>query len=155
MVLSQDVVDALDDALVAVQRVPRRPGYRRRLLEPLALSGGLGSFRTLRAVERVASDAPTIGEIAEALVVDPSTASRAVERCVADGLLTREAQSTDRRRAHLRLTDAGQEVLAQASRNRRDVLAEVTGEWQEEDVVRLVGQLRALLEGFDRVEAGR
>lgn len=147
-----ELIDALDDALVSVQRVPRRPGYRRRLLGSLDLPGGLGAFRVLRAVERAPDRAPSIGDIAEALAVDPSTASRVVERCVGAGLLTRTAQAGDRRRARLRLTDAGSDLLGQVSRNRRDVLGEVAGDWDDENLEQLLRLLRTLLAGLGRLE---
>lgn len=152
MALAAPVIDALDDVLVAVQRIPRRPGYRRRLVAPLDLPGGLMTFRVLRVVERLTPD-PTIGEVAEALVVDPSTASRAVDRCVAERFIAREPGVTDRRKTHLQLTATGRDVLLQASRNRRRLLTEVTGDWDEDDVTRFVAQLRLLLDGFDRIEA--
>jgi len=151
MVLRASVIDSLDEALVAVQRIPRRPGYRRRLVAPLELPGGLATFRVLRAVERLSPD-PTIGEVAEALAIDPSTASRAVDRCVAEGLVAREA-GLDRRKTHLQLTDAGREVLTRVTRNRRRLLTEVAGDWDEGEVAQLVTRLRLLLEGFDRIEA--
>ncbi|WP_225753449.1 MarR family winged helix-turn-helix transcriptional regulator [Actinotalea sp. Marseille-Q4924] len=149
-----DLTDALDDALVAVQRVPRRSGYRMRLLGSVAIPGGLGTFRALRAVERGSTaGAPSVGDVAEALVVDPSTASRVVERCVDAGLLSRTPDAEDRRRSALALTAAGSAVLAQVTRNRRAALAEVVDGWSDDDVARLVALLGELLQGMDRLES--
>lgn len=144
-------VDALDDVLVAVQRVPRRPGYRRRLLESVPIPGGLGTFRTLRAVERL-GPAPGVGEVAEALAVDPSTASRVVERCVEAGLLSRAAHAEDRRRSVLALTPRGAELLDQVTANRRRVIAEVVADWDRDDVVAVVGLLERLLADLEALE---
>lgn len=147
------VEDALDEALVAVQRVPRRAGYRSRILGSVEIPGGLGSFRVLRAVERLSgAGAVSVGDVAEALVVDPSTASRVVERCVAAGLLDRSADAQDRRRSVLALTEAGSGILAAVTGNRRALLAEVVEGWPDGDVVRLVELLTALLHGLDRLE---
>jgi len=145
------VVDALDEALVAVQRVPRRPGYRRRLLDVVPIPGGLGAFRVLRVVER-AVGAPGVGDVAEALAVDPSTASRVVERCVGEGLLSRSADSRDRRRSVLALTPSGARLLDQVTTNRRKVIAEVVAGWDEGDVMSLVGLLERLLGDLEALE---
>lgn len=148
------VADALDEALVAVQRVPRRAGYRARILGSVEIPGGLGTFRVLRAVERLTAtgSGASVGDVAEALVVDPSTASRTVERCVAAGLLDRSADAQDRRRSVLALTAAGASILTAVTGNRRTLLAEVVEGWPDDDVVRLVELLTALLRGLDRLE---
>jgi DNA-binding MarR family transcriptional regulator len=144
-----DHLDALDDALVAVRRVLQRPGYRRRIA---AGTGAveLGTLRLLRAVQRLPG-APSIGDVAELLIIDPSTASRVVDRALAVGLLDKRACVDDKRRARLHLTDQGRAVLDAATRQRRAVLAEVTADWDAQDLGRLVGLLDELLDGFDRV----
>lgn len=148
------VADALDEVLVAVQRVPRRPGYRARILGSVEIPGGLGTFRVLRAVERLAAagSGASVGDVAEVLVVDPSTASRVVERCVAAGLLDRSADAQDRRRSVLALTPAGASILTAVTGNRRALLAELVDGWPDGDVTRLVELLTALLHGLDRLE---
>jgi hypothetical protein len=85
---SSDPLDRLDEVLGRIRRVLQRPGYRRRLLEGLSTPVELALLRLLRVVER-AGDAPTIGFVADRLAIDPSTASRVVERAVAAGLLER------------------------------------------------------------------
>jgi DNA-binding MarR family transcriptional regulator len=142
-------LDALDDALVAVRRVLQRPGYRRRIA---AGTGAveLGTLRLLRAVQRW-SGAPSIGDVAELLIIDPSTASRVVDRALAAGLLEKRTCADDGRRARLHLTEQGEAVLDAATRQRRSVLAEVTADWTTDDLDGLVGRLEELLAGFDRV----
>jgi DNA-binding MarR family transcriptional regulator len=143
--------DALDDALVAIRRVLLRPGYRARLLDGLPGRVELATLRLLRTVQR-SDGAPSIGEVAEVLTVDPSTASRVVDRAVESGLLERRACSEDRRRARLHLTATGTELLDRATDRRRELLAEVTSDWSEDELDQLVRQLTALIEGFDRLE---
>jgi DNA-binding MarR family transcriptional regulator len=58
-------------------------------------------------------DAPTIGDVADALLVKRHTASELVDRTVALGLLERVRDDADHRRVLLRLTDAGGDVLRQ------------------------------------------
>jgi DNA-binding MarR family transcriptional regulator len=144
-------LDRLDDALVEVRRVLQRPGYRRAVLGELAGTVGLPTIRVLRLVER-AEQAPTIGAVAEALVVDPSTASRAVDRAVDAGLLERHACSDDGRRARLHLTGPGRALLAEVSTRRRTVLAAVVQDWAQGDVDTLRALLERLLDGFDAAE---
>jgi DNA-binding MarR family transcriptional regulator len=54
---------------------------------------------------------PTIGDVAEALLVKHHTASELVDRTHALGLVERYRDRDDHRRVRLRLTDRGNEVL--------------------------------------------
>lgn len=54
---------------------------------------------------------PSIGEVAEALLVKHHTASELVDRTQAQGLVERYRDRDDHRRVRLRLTDRGNEVL--------------------------------------------
>ncbi|QNN54144.1 MarR family winged helix-turn-helix transcriptional regulator [Nocardioides mesophilus] len=57
------------------------------------------------------AEAPTIRDVAEALLVKQHTASELVDRTQALGLLERVRDAEDHRRVRLRLTERGQEVL--------------------------------------------
>lgn len=54
---------------------------------------------------------PTIGDVAEALLVKHHTASELVDRTQAQGLVVRVRDEDDNRRVLLRLTAKGQQVL--------------------------------------------
>jgi len=69
----------------------------------------------------------TIGEIAEALQVRHHSASLLVDRCVRRGLLHRRADTVDRRRALVSLTDQGQAVLDAITRANRQQLRHLEG----------------------------
>ncbi len=56
---------------------------------------------------------PTIGEVADDLLVKRHTASELVDRAHALGLVERVRDVEDHRRVHLRLTEAGHEVVRQ------------------------------------------
>jgi DNA-binding MarR family transcriptional regulator len=144
-------LDRLDDCLVQIRRVLQRPGYRRAILGELAGTVGLGEMRLLRLVER-AEQAPTIGAVAEALVVDPSTASRLVERAADAGLLERRACSDDGRRARLHLTSQGSALLDEVSVRRRAVVGRAVRDWDAKDIATLQGLLERLLAGFEFAE---
>lgn len=57
------------------------------------------------------SEEPTIGDVAETLLVRHHTASELVDRTQALGLLVRVRDEADNRRVHLRLTGRGRSVL--------------------------------------------
>ncbi|MGN6253171.1 MAG: MarR family winged helix-turn-helix transcriptional regulator [Marmoricola sp.] len=54
---------------------------------------------------------PTIGDVAEALLVKHHTATGLVDRAQQSGLVERLRDDEDSRRVHLRLTPRGEEVL--------------------------------------------
>ena len=56
---------------------------------------------------------PTIGDVAELLLVKHHTVSELVDRTQAIGLIERVRDTDDNRRVHLLLTQKGQEVLQQ------------------------------------------
>lgn len=149
-----DPAARLDDLVLRVRHVQRRPGYRRRLLEGVPHITGFAALRVLRAIERaVAGGAPpSIREVSEDLGIEHSTASRAVNDVVAHGLVVKTACADDQRRARLDLTDRGRAELAQATANRRAILADVLDGWSDADVARLAGLLEHLVDGFDAVE---
>lgn len=146
-------LDALDEALAGVRRTQQRPAYRRRLTAGLDMAGGFASLRVLRAIERLGVDAePSISDVANRLAVEHSTASRAVEVVVREGLVSRTACATDQRRIRLALTDKGRDVLQASTQRRVGLLADVTEDWGTEEIDTLTRMLERLLAGFDRVE---
>jgi DNA-binding MarR family transcriptional regulator len=54
---------------------------------------------------------PSIGEVAEALLVRPHTAGELVDRMAGAGFVERVPDDTDHRKVRLRLTDQGEQVL--------------------------------------------
>lgn len=145
------VLDVLDDRLVAVRRMLQRAGYRQRLLAGLSRNLELGTLRLVRVVQRAATP-PSIGDVAEALAVDPSTASRVVDGAVASGLLERGAATDDRRRVQLHVTAEGEAVLDEVTVRRRALLAQVTRDWDADDLITLVSLLERLVDDFDQLE---
>ena len=148
---SSAVLVGLDHALLEVRRLVNRPGYRRRLLGPLGRRIELSTVRVLHAVDQ-APHPPSIGEVASTLTIDPSTASRLVDQRVADGLLARSPDPEDRRRVVLRLTTAGESLIAEVAASRREMLTEVTAGWTAADRRTLEALLTRLVDGFGRLE---
>ena len=59
---------------------------------------------------------PTIGEIADALLIKAHSAGELVDRLATHGMVTRERDGDDHRRVHLRLTEEGERTLAQLTK---------------------------------------
>jgi len=144
-------LDQLDEALLGVRRVFVRPGYRRRLLQGVSLEVNLGTLRLLRAIEG-SDSAPSVGDAAEALTIDPSTASRLVDGAAEVGLVERRSCSDDRRSRRLYLTAKGQAVLQEITARRRQLLAQVTAGWDTDELERLSSILSRLRAAFDDLE---
>ena len=54
---------------------------------------------------------PSIGEVAESLLVKPHTAGELADRMAGAGLVERQQDEHDHRKVHLRLTEEGERVL--------------------------------------------
>lgn len=139
-------LEQLDHALVSLRRL----WQHRRLQQDLAARTGTAVqpalIRTLRAVELAEGDEPSVGDVADALAVDPSTASRYVDQAVRDGLVRRSPSPTDRRRAVLEITADGTVLLEHANDARVAFLADLTQDWPADDIrtlATLLDRLRA------------
>lgn len=62
-------------------------------------------------IELMCCDSPTMGEIAERLLLDKSTASRLIARALKKGYIECSSDEKDKRRRFVRLTQLGQETL--------------------------------------------
>ncbi|MFC4010366.1 MarR family winged helix-turn-helix transcriptional regulator [Nonomuraea purpurea] len=91
-----------------------------------------------------AHEAITVGTVAHQLGLDHSGASRMVRDTVEAGYLARATSEHDRRRASLRLTESGQELLAGARRWQRQAFEELTASWAEHDRRQFAGYLQRL-----------
>lgn len=146
-----EILDRLDEALIGIRRVFLGDQYRKRLLNVLSARLSLASLRLLRAIERSAGP-PSVGDIAEALAIDPSTASRLVDGAVDSDLVHRRSGIKDRRSRSLHLTMKGESLLAEVTARRRELLAQVTDGWESGDLIRLAEMLSTLRAAFDDLE---
>ncbi|MDH6197971.1 DNA-binding MarR family transcriptional regulator [Mycobacterium frederiksbergense] len=142
----------LDELLVRIHIVRQRPGWRRRLIDASGSVPSLSTLRVLRAVEQreQGGQGASIGEVAEYMAVEHSTASRTVTNVVAAGLLTKALAADDQRRCVLMLTDAGRSALAAVTERRQQMVAETVANWPAADVDRLVDLLQQLVTDFER-----
>jgi DNA-binding MarR family transcriptional regulator len=137
---------------VRVHTVRQRPGWRRRLIDDTGTVPSLSTLRVLRAVEQKekTGQGASIGEVAEYMAVEHSTASRSVANVVAAGLLTKTLSPDDQRRCVLVLTDTGRKALSEVTERRRQMVAETVAEWPATDVDTLVDLLQRLVSDFER-----
>jgi DNA-binding MarR family transcriptional regulator len=79
-------------------------------------SSGLKStqFAILVEIELRAGEPPTIGDLAEALVMDQSTVGQNLRPLERDGLISLQQDARDRRRRHVKLTKKGRQRYAAA-----------------------------------------
>lgn len=75
----------------------------------------------------------TVGGVAEHLCVDPSVASRMVTDNIKAGYLVRVPSQQDGRRAVLRLSAEGEELMTRYRAHQRRAYEQITADWPERD----------------------
>ncbi len=135
---------ALDTALLDLRRVWLHPRLLRWFAEEVGTDVEIATLRTLRAIEAGGGEPIGVGDVAAAIAVDASTASRLVEQAVADGYVTRRSSARDRRRTELALTGEGERLLARSTEVRARLLGRATRDWADEDLIALAGLLGRL-----------
>jgi len=102
----------------------------------------LPQYRALVVLARRAT--VTVGDLASALDVHPSTATRLCDRLEAKGLIRRQhSGSTDRRETTLRLSVQGRQLVDRVTTKRRRDLTRIANAMPPEDRVRAVVGLRS------------
>ena len=94
-----------------------------------------------------------MSELAEALRVDPSTATRAVHRLVRSGLADRGSGAADGRVVMVSATGAGRQRHAAIARRRRHSLARMLGEFSADERRQLADLLDRLVAALDHLAA--
>ncbi|MFP4310461.1 MAG: MarR family winged helix-turn-helix transcriptional regulator [Nitriliruptoraceae bacterium] len=87
---------------------------------------------------------PRLTEVAAAMGLDTSTASRHTKRLIEDGLIEVTACTEDARARRYRPSDAGREALQRVREARRARLAQLLDTWEPEEI-------HALAVGLDRL----
>lgn len=122
--------------------------FRRLILEnanrvsPGMLPGAYKAFTTIARCEQV-----TVSALAERMLMDKGQASRTVRELEELGLVERTSDPGDRRSSLLRITEHGQERLAQARRPQEGMLMQTLSEWSISDIDNLTHLLHALASG--------
>jgi len=134
-------------ALLALSRV--LVAETARSLSGLDEDVTLPQFRTL--VVLVSRGPQRVADLAHELAVTSSTAVRMCNRLVRKGLVARQERPDDRRVAWITLTAAGRDLVGEATRRRRERLAELVAELTMTRPLAFASVLNAMVEGAGEV----
>src|SRR6201994_2271474 len=116
---AQVASDELGDTVLAGSRALVAVAAR-----SLAAAGDEVTLPQYRPLVVLAARGPQgTAELAAALAVNPSTATRMCDRLVRKGLVRRQRQAGDRRAVRIALTPPGRGLVAEVTRQRRGELA--------------------------------
>jgi DNA-binding MarR family transcriptional regulator len=133
--------DGLADAMVGVSRV--MVAMTARSVAQLDVEVTLVQYR---ALVLLAGAGPTrTGDLAAALGVAPSTATRTCDRLVRKGLVQRYRRPVDRRVTWITLAPPGRDLVGTVMRRRRAAVAELVGGLRLDDPTPLVEMLEAFV----------
>jgi DNA-binding MarR family transcriptional regulator len=113
--------DELIDAVLAASRA--LVAVAARSVASVADDVTLAQYRVL--VELASRGPQRVADLASALGVDRSTATRMSDRLVRKGLASRRRISSDRRTVLVSLTPAGRDLVTEVTRNRRAEIATI------------------------------
>lgn len=102
------------------------------------------------ALDLLARGDRTMSQLAERLRIDPSSATRAVQRLVADGLAERFAASSDGRVVMVRISPDGRDRHAAIAARRTFAIAHLLSEFTPEERADLAGLLDRFVSSLDR-----
>jgi DNA-binding MarR family transcriptional regulator len=109
-------------------------------------ASAMAKLWALAAIHRVGR--ARVGEVAEALHVDLSVASRQLSALTVEGHVKRERDAEDRRAHFVEVTDAGLEALREAHEKMIDAFSDAVVHWSDEDVRTLAASLARLREDY-------
>jgi len=143
---SRDLV-RLDAAILDLRRLTAVP-VRSPTVRHSAVLIEVSTVLVVEAVSRAteAGRQCSIGDLAVAMQVAHSTASRLVDRAVRAGMVTRDRSLADPRRTVVALTDEGLRLRREAVRFRTGRLRDMLADWSASEVATLA----RLLERFAR-----
>jgi DNA-binding MarR family transcriptional regulator len=139
--------DGVVGALLALSRV--FVAETARSLSGLDEDVTLPQFRTL--VVLVSRGPQRVVDLAQELAVTSSTAVRMCNRLVRKGLVARRVRPDDRRVAWITLTAAGRDLVGEATRRRREGLAELVAALPMARPLTFASVLNALVEAVGEV----
>jgi DNA-binding MarR family transcriptional regulator len=104
-----------------------------------------GGYDVLVRLARSADEGLRMTELAERVMVPPSTLTRKIDRLVADGLVERSRSAGDSRVVIVRLTVAGRRTVRRAARTHlRGIREHFSGRLSEEQLDHVAGALEAI-----------
>lgn len=140
LINDRTAIERLDRDFLRMRRMMVKPAATTL---PMAATGGTVDIAKVMACMAIAdatgetppgAEPPTIKQVAAALELDHSTASRLLTEAEAEGLVLRGTDPADRRRTTVELTDTGRAVVAESAAMRHWVLDQVLADWDSADV---------------------
>lgn len=149
-----DQVKAVERAMVAIRRSQTRRALS-RLAEgrdtpdhaDVVASPAVDVLDAIEAAEQAGTPA-TVSSVATTLNVDQPRASKLVAAAVEAGLVRREADQADGRRAHLVRTDRGDALFEELHRHRRSIFATAMSEWTDAERATFARLLASFVESL-------
>jgi DNA-binding MarR family transcriptional regulator len=153
-VQDDDHVKAVERAMVAIRRSQTRRALT-RLAEGrdaaehagVVSSPAVDVLDAIEAAEQAGTPA-TVSRVAATLNVDQPRASKLVAAAVEAGLVRREADQADGRRAPLVRTDRGNALFEELHRHRRSVFATAMSDWTDADRAAFARLLTSFVESL-------
>lgn len=135
-----------------VVRLQRRVNRILRQYSPLNWISLNLTIAQLKSLLFIANEGTTnLKSLASALGVTPANVTGIVDRLVEQGLVSREENPADRRMLLLRLTDKGENLLANLREIREDYMLRVLEQMNDEQLAALAQGLSAFLAAADNV----
>ncbi len=110
-----------------------------------------GQFDTLERI--VMNEVIRMGDLADSMHVDPSTATRAVQRLIKDDLVQRVAHEGDGRVVVIEPTDLGRRVFAAVVERRRQMVVRVMEQFEPEERLQLADMLERFSDALGKAVA--
>lgn len=108
-----------------------------------------GQFDALELIVPVES--VRMGDLAEAMHIDPSTATRAVQRLIRDGLVERAANCGDGRVVYISATEKGHRLHGQVIERRGEVIRVIMDQFDDDERLQLATFLERFTIALDTV----
>jgi len=130
-----------------------RRGAASTVIKEVILGSGMdalegGQWDTLDMLSR--RDSWRMGDLAEALLVEPSTATRAVQRLTALGLAERVTREGDGRMVHVAITDLGRSRHGVISDRTKTLMEVMMGEFTERERTSLADMLERFVRAISQ-----
>ncbi|UPK75107.1 MarR family transcriptional regulator [Nocardioidaceae bacterium SCSIO 66511] len=145
-----DWLDPVHEAIVARMMILTKHLQNARARAFAAEQLSLASFKVLLALRRLGEPYCTSpSRLADLLTLSRGALSARLAPLEDDGLIARSVEATDRRRVHVRLTDAGMTALDAHGYAEGAAEAEVLDRLDRDDQKRLADLLRVLVIGVE------
>ncbi len=145
--MRREAAGQLDRAILNLRRLMVKPPAASLPIPELGHSVDFAKVHALLSISE--ADGPcTVKDVAAALGLDHSTASRLLGDAESDGLVRRHADPADRRRTIVQLTSKGRTVVRVSSNTRCSVIEGVFADWSVEDLSTLTEMLQRMARTF-------